>query len=271
MSPKKGKVVLEKGCFTWKTKYMRLKLLSCEIFFREICHLAASATNIIDLEFLPKGLHDLGAERMQMRLQERIDAVDESMYDAVLLGFGLCNNGVAGLVARGLSLVIPRGHDCITLFLGSRDRYRQYFDAHPGTFYRTCGWYERENSEGTGEITVQDQMGLFQTHASLVEQYGEDNAKYIMETMGDPMAHYDRIAFIRMGLPGSIEDTMRDRSEQEARDKGWTLDELAGSLDLMRKLLEGPWGDDFLVVKPGETIAPSHDDCILKTCPCCEQ
>ena len=55
---------------------MRIKLLSCEVFFREICLLAASSPHTCDLEFLPKGLHDLGADKMPARLQEYIDRAD---------------------------------------------------------------------------------------------------------------------------------------------------------------------------------------------------
>ena len=48
----------------------RYKLLGCEIFYREICLLASQSTNIIDVEFLPKGLHDMGQEGMNQKLQK---------------------------------------------------------------------------------------------------------------------------------------------------------------------------------------------------------
>ncbi len=38
---------------------MNLKLISCEIFFREMEAAAARSRHRIDLTFLPKGLHDL--------------------------------------------------------------------------------------------------------------------------------------------------------------------------------------------------------------------
>ena len=112
---------------------MRLKLISCEIFYREMCAAVARSIHLIDITFLPKGLHDIGQEQMLPRLQEAVDAVDASRYNAILLGYGLCNLGIVGLTARSIPLVIPRAHDCITLFFGSRRRYQEYFDAHPGT------------------------------------------------------------------------------------------------------------------------------------------
>jgi hypothetical protein len=59
---------------------------------------------------------------MSARIQESIDRVDPARHEAVLLGYGLCNNGVVGLHAP-VPLVISRAHDCITLLLGSRERY----------------------------------------------------------------------------------------------------------------------------------------------------
>ena len=59
-----------------------------------------------------------------------------------------------------MPLVIPRAHDCIALFMGSRQRYREYFDAHPGTYYRTSGWIERDDATSAGEETVSQRLGL---------------------------------------------------------------------------------------------------------------
>ncbi|MDP6720294.1 MAG: DUF1638 domain-containing protein, partial [Pirellulaceae bacterium] len=78
----------------------QLALISCEVMFREMATVVAQSPNVIDLKFLPKGLHDLGCKQMSSRIQTCIDAIDTSRYEAILLGYGLCNNGIAGLVAR---------------------------------------------------------------------------------------------------------------------------------------------------------------------------
>ena len=98
---------------------MRLKIIACEVLCREICLLAAGSPNQVDVEFLPKGLHDMRSVRMLERLQQTLDAVDGTRYDAVAFGYALCGNGLAGLAARSIPVVLPRAHDCITLFLGS--------------------------------------------------------------------------------------------------------------------------------------------------------
>jgi hypothetical protein len=245
---------------------MNLKLIACEICYRECCLLMAESPHRCDAEFLPKGLHDLGVEKMKPRIQERIDAVSPHVYDAVILAYGLCSNGIVGLESRHSRLVIPRAHDCITLFMGSRKRYAEYFAAHPGTYYRTTGWFERNDAGSAGEITVPERLGLHVGYEELVEKYGEENARYVMESMGDATAHYDRIAFINMGL--KCEARFRDMAREEAREKGWTFDRIEGSLDLLRRLIHGEWDDDFLVLQPGESVRASHDDGVINPCPC---
>ena len=110
---------------------MRLKLISCEVLFREMCDACAHSPHQVDLEFLPKGLHDLGGKPMAAKIQEAVDRTPEGVYEAILLGYGLCGNGLDGLTARHTRLVLPRAHDCIALLMGSRERYQAYFERQP--------------------------------------------------------------------------------------------------------------------------------------------
>ena len=57
---------------------MRLKLVSCEVLHREMCAVIARSPNEVDVEFMPKGLHDLGCSSMRKRIQEAIDRTDPS-------------------------------------------------------------------------------------------------------------------------------------------------------------------------------------------------
>ena len=79
---------------------MRLNLIGCEVLFREMCHACAHSPHQVDLEFLPKGLHDLGGKPMAAKLQEAVDRTPEGAYEAILLGYALCGNGLDGLQAR---------------------------------------------------------------------------------------------------------------------------------------------------------------------------
>ena len=153
---------------------------------------------------------------MAPRLQEAIAAAPAGKYDAILLGFALCNNGILGLRAGHTQLVVPRAHDCITLFLGARAKYRAYFDAHPGTFYLTSGWIERDTNPPpeAGGTTIQDKLGLNLTLAELKEKYGEENAAFLLETLGDLTKNYSRMAYI--DIPCTRRLGFRECAEQAA-------------------------------------------------------
>jgi hypothetical protein len=228
---------------------VRLKLISCEVLYREMCAAAARSPHQVDIEFLPKGLHDLGGESMRAWLQEAVDGVDATRYEAVLLGYALCGNGIAGLMSRTLPLVIPRAHDCIALLMGSRERYRSYFENNPGTCFRSTGWLER------GEDL--DQAAL------LIARYGEDNGRYLIEQFNGYQRNYRQLAYIATGLEpdGSFEQ----RAREEAARRGWQFETIHGDLRLFERLVAGDWDEsDFLVVPPGWRVKPTYDGGIIK-------
>ena len=122
---------------------MKLLLIGCEVILRELCEALLRSPHTVHTVFLPAGLHDRGTVVMRAEVQKAIDEAERGAYDAIVLGYGLCGNGMAGLRARSVQVVIPRAHDCITLLLGSRQRYAEFFLANSGTYYRSIGWVER--------------------------------------------------------------------------------------------------------------------------------
>ena len=243
---------------------MRLKLIACEIFYRELCEAVARSINQVDVEFLPKGLHDIGQAGVSARLGESLAAVDQAKYEAVLLGYGLCSNGLVGLAARSIPLVVPRAHDCITLFLGSKERYLDYFQKHPGVYFKTTGWIERgEGLNQHPQDSIAQQSGMTQTYDDLVAKYGEDNAKFLYEQLCDMTRNYSGLTFIEMGI--EPDDHFERQSRQEAADRGWKFEKLAGDMTLLQRLVDGPWDDDrFLVVPRGSRVAASFDEKIIR-------
>jgi len=244
---------------------MRLKLLSCEIFYREFCAAVARSPNTVDVEFLPKGLHDIGSEGMLERLQAAVDRVDSFMYGGVLLGYGLCNNGVVGLTARLIPIVAPRAHDCITLFLGSTERYLDYFHSHPGVYFKTTGWIERGDAAGElSQLAIGKKLGLQQSYEELLARYGEDNARYLWSELGNLTKNYSQLTFIEMGVEPDSSFEQRTREEAEAR--GWRFEKLPGDAGMIQRLVDGIWDDkEFLVVPPGQRIVSHYDEGIIAT------
>lgn len=233
---------------------MRYRLIACEVLYRELCYAVAQSPHTVDLEFVPKGLHDIGAEPMRARLQEIVDRAPAGEYDAILLGYGLCNNGLVGLTARDAPLVLPRAHDCITLFMGSKERYGKYFYANPGVYFETSGWLERGGvSEELADQTVQRRIGMDRTYQELVDKYGADNARYLYDMLCDTTHNYSRFTFIEMGIEpdGRFEQQTRD----EAQRRGWRFEKLSGDMRLFHALVAGDWDpSEFLVVPKGHRI-----------------
>jgi hypothetical protein len=63
----------------------RFRMISCEVSQREVCAAVARGQNLVDVDFLPKGLHDIGSRRMSALLQEAVDARRPGPYEAILL------------------------------------------------------------------------------------------------------------------------------------------------------------------------------------------
>ena len=160
---------------------------------------------------------------MAAKIQEVVDRTPEGVYDAILLGYGLCGNGLDGLTARHTPLVLPRAHDCIALLMGSAERYQAYFEGNPGTFYRSTGWLER--GKGLQQLT-HSTMGFDESLEALIRKYGEDNGRYLYEEMTRYRAQYSKLTFIETGLEAG--GTFIAEAAVEAEEKGWSFERLRG-------------------------------------------
>jgi hypothetical protein len=241
---------------------MRFHLVSCEVFYREICHVVARSRHEVDLRFLSKGLHNLAGPLMRQRIQDAIDSGDERGYDAVLLAYGLCGLGLAGIQARSAPVVMPRAHDCITLLLGSRSRYADYALANPGTYFLSSGWIERAGTlETEKQLTPLLSTGPAVVYDDLVAKYGEDNAKFLWTELCGPSKYYTSIAFIPMGVEPT--EQFRRRAQERAESRGMSYVELKGDMTLLERLVNGPWDNDFQVLRPGEALRPTYDDAVI--------
>ena len=252
---------------------MILKLISCEVFYREACLCIASSPHRVDVEFTDKGAHNDSA-KLRALLQQKIDAAEAAArpWDAILLGFGLCGNSTVGLSARKTRLVIPRAHDCCTIFLGSRQTFREHFKDNPSLPFSSVGYAERGWTAGNpAERSFFHEPGTTtsyllgdKTWEQYVAEYGEENARYIIETLGASVDHSlsdqkdNRVVFIQ--TPEFRHLGFAERARAEAETSGRKYTELPGDLRLVRKLVHGKWNaDEFLVVAPGRKIAGVYD------------
>ena len=231
---------------------MRLKFIICKVMQKEAYLCASRTKNIIDIVSMPQGLHntpDILRSEVQKALQKTTDESDRP-YDAALLGYGLCSNGIVGLSAD-IPIIIPRGHDCITLLLGSKEKYKQYFDSHRGVYWYSPGWIE----SGTmpSQKRCEDQL------AEYIQKYGPDNADYLMQTEQTWMKEYQWATYVDWDLPGN--DDYKKFTKEAAQYLQWNYDEIKGESSLMQQLLDGRWDPDkFLTVPPGQKIVEDLTD-----------
>lgn len=192
----------------------------------------------IDHQVFDFGLH-VNPEKLRRTLQDAIDAVS-GQYGTIILGYGLCSQAVIGIKANHCTLVVPRVDDCIAIFLGSRSAYRVQSQAEPGTYYLTKGWIE------VGDTP-------FAEYDRMIQRYGSKRAERIMNLM---LANYKRLALINTGQYEL--ERYRDYARRTAERFGLRYEEIEGSDGLVKKMIYGPWDDDFVVVQPDEVIQYEH-------------
>ncbi|HSO30591.1 MAG TPA: DUF1638 domain-containing protein [Candidatus Sulfomarinibacteraceae bacterium] len=240
---------------------MRLLAITCDILSRPVYFYASRSPHAVNVVHLGAALH---TEPMSLRerIQEQIDAADPRL-DGVVLAYGLCGGATAGLVARGVPIVLPRAHDCVTIFLGGRDRYQAEHEATPGTY-----WYVQDQMDRGNDLKgwllgdAARSEDAVATRAEYVQRYGADNADFLMEALGEWSSRYERGAFLDTGLGSADEAAERARAEAEGR--GWRFERKLADLQIVRRLLFGEWNEDFQVLQPGERLAMSFDDDVVR-------
>ena len=207
--------------------------LACKVFEGVIGNLEGVTSH-----FLEYGLHSIPKHLKQV-VQEEIDRIESPSL--VVLGYGLCGNGLNEIRAGKHTLVIPRADDCIAIFMGSRQRYMTQFKQNPGTYYLTKGWFE------VGSDPLSE-------YEKLVEKYGAETADWLMEQQ---YQHYKRLLFIAHHQEDL--EAYRPRALEVAAycDRfGMVYEEYIGSEDFLDQIAvaldtQENWPSNFVVVPPG--------------------
>jgi hypothetical protein len=209
----------------------RISLIACATVIEEMLPFLPPT---LPYEVLDFGLH-LHPGDLKSVLQEKIILASQQA-DVLLLGYGLCSMAVVGLKATTATLVIPKVDDCIGIFLGSCQAYQDQSRQEPGTYYLTKGWIEVGDSP-------------FDEFKRMAERYGEERALRMVKLL---LRNYKRLAFINTGQYDI--DRYLEHSHKLADQFNLRFEQIEGSPDLVKKMVFGPWDDQFVVVEPGQTV-----------------
>jgi hypothetical protein len=140
--------------------------------------------------FLEYALH-IVPSRLTATLQGLVDDLDAPSL--VVLGYGLCGNGLAGLKARGHTLLLPRVDDCIAVLLGSRQAYRSEFETAPGTYYLSKGWLDSaSNPLRQFQKYLEGALDRLHRGSSVSEWLGVDSELYEKDPSGRTFSCFRR-------------------------------------------------------------------------------
>lgn len=236
----------------------RTAVVTCAVLEQEVDHFRQGMDHIVHVEILPQGLHN-EPERLRRDLQEAILRVEEKVEpEAIVLGYGLCSRGTEGVLTKRALLVIARAHDCITHLLGCKSRYAEYVGRNPGTYWYSPGWNKHHVPPGERRYLL-----LLRQYT---EQYGEDNAEYLMESEQQWFSTYDRATYVDLGVGATPEDLQYTRECAEWLN--WSFDRQHGDPELLKSLLDCEWDDDrFLVLRPGQVFRMTADERVVELAP----
>ncbi len=220
-------------------------VLACQVFQHWLEDLVLATPGLdAKITFFDYGLHAV-PKKLRETIQDAIDSIEEPSL--VVLGYGLCGNGLNKIKAGKHFLLIPRTDDCIAILLGSYQAYMQEMKKEPGTYYLSKGWIE-------ASITP------LQESRNLEKKYGAEQAAWLMDYQ---YHNYTRLMMVSRN-PEELkvyQSTAMQVAEYCAR-WGMRYEEAVGSDDYLNKLIEitkyvDQLDENFLLIAPGGMLEQS--------------
>lgn len=212
---------------------MKRTIIACAMLEDEFNAVYEKLGCDIPVIWLDRGYHNT-PENLRIKLQETINSLQDQ--DELLLCFGLCGNGTAGLKSEKARLIVPKFDDCLNMILCDGNRTCRGL-VQPGTMYLTSGW-------------TKDTEGILQQYDELLEEYDEETRDDILEMM---YAHYDSVTVIDTGCY-PLEETM-EYAKQTCELMDFTLKTTKGYTTIIEKLLTGDWDHNFIQLEPQNVLS----------------
>jgi len=236
---------------------MKMYCIACGVFRKDLEQIIPTLQDKPQVHYLEGGLH-AEPDLLRRELQNAIDGVPDG-FDRIILLYGVCGKGIVGLKSDRYPMVIPKVHDCISLFLGGSREYRKQFSHKPGTYYISPGWYE-EQVQPRGKVK-KNNMHLPKEYIDtldkevLKDRFGQENSDAVSDFFDAWKKNYTRAVFIDTGIGNSKK--YADYARTMAQENNWEYQCLLGSQNLILQCFsEQPeqGQDDVLIVPPGHEI-----------------
>jgi len=183
--------------------------------------------------WIDSGLHNY-PDKLRTKLQEQIDRI--SNVENIILVFGYCGNALSGIYAKTAKLILPQVDDCISLLLGSVAR-RLELTEETKAYFLTRGWVIYENN-------------ILKEYQRCLEKYGQEKAKRIFKSM---LVYYKKLMVLDTSAY-PLEEVL-EKAQEFADNVGLEQQVVSGTLEYLKKLLTGPWDEDFVVLPPGQVLS----------------
>lgn len=212
---------------------MKTTVIACKTLEDEINQAVEKTGKDYSMIWVEAGLHYY-PDKLKATLQDTINSVKESDY--ILLLFGLCGNALLGLNAKAATLVIPKVDDCISLLLGGNEA-RKAIEHSSKAYYLTQGWLRFD-------------INIWYEYQRTLKLYGPEKTRTIFKMM---LNHYNHLVLIDTGVHDA---SFLEKTKMIAEELNLKHQIVPGDTSYLFAALKGEWGEQFLLIEPGQTVTP---------------
>ena len=195
-------------------------VIACRVFYEL---LGSRLADIVSVAWLDVSLHNT-PKKLAAALQGRADALAEPSN--VIVGYGLCGNGLVGVSSREHMLIIPCMHDCVAMSPVRTSATCNGLFASPNTYYLTRGWLDTRDEPLTDYL---DYVG----------KYDKETADYLVKMK---CRHYRKLCMVGFSdaeLAACRPAVMQVAAFCEER-FGMKYEETVGTTEFMDALVQAP-------------------------------
>ena len=222
---------------------MKALIIAYQTIEDELNFVLKDETINLPVIYTEAGLHSY-PDRLKEYVQKTINQIEN--VDFILLGYALCGNGLIGLSSNRATLVLPQYHDCVAMLLGSDDRYRSKLSTDTGALFLTQGMMKYFNPKKTFYESVELRLG---------PEKALRYTKYIFK-------NYRKFEMVETGAFDP--EALFQEIQSQAEFFDLQASSMTGTVDVLRKLVQCQWDDNFQIVPPGQKIKTWDFHCVTK-------